>query len=206
MTTPARKSPRSLKKEQAAGDRLFSMLCEGHPDEDVAAALDLDDDAYLALKTRVFQEKAEQIKSRPAEIVYLEYLVEIRRTLNMTNTAIDKFNQSIANDGKGAGRTGPALVSAIRLRADLLSALVDKGQSLGVIDKTAGAVQLIGGIALTGLSDTQIRELITQEMEAFKGVAVNAIDVSEVQTGPIHYGPSGDPELAAQIPSDGDDA
>ncbi len=206
MTGPAKKSSRALKREQAIGDRLFSMLCKGHPDEDVAATLDLDDDAYAELKARVFQEKATALKGRPSEVVYLEFLIEMRRTLTMTNNAIGKFEQSIANDGKGAGRTGPALVSAIRLRADLLTMLIDKGQSLGVIDKSAGSVQLIGGIAIGGLSESQIRELIDREMDAFKSIAATSVDVLEVQTGPLHYGPSGDPELAAAIPTDGDES
>jgi hypothetical protein len=199
VNTPKKSGRLHEKKQKLIGDRVFDLMCQGNSSEDIAAALNIPDEEFAELRAKILLEKGEALRRKTPEVIYAEYVADTKHTMSILGEAITSMHGQLKSDPKAAGRVGPALVSAIKLRQDTLGEMIKTGQSLGIIDRQQTEVK-IGGIVIAGVPDSAIRKYIADEMVEFGRLQKGAINIEAIEIGPIHYGEPGVPDAIQADP------
>lgn len=194
----ASKKPRK-RQEPDVLKRIYKLLCDGVSDEDIADEIGVDDVAFEKLKLDSLKAKALEYKQKPPEHTYVEYVIEQKKTLAL----LDALIRDLA--GSEDPKVAPARVAAIRARADVLDRLVDKGQTLGMIDKAADVTKIVGGFAFDQLAASDMKAMIMKELEGLRRmVDTSAVPIERAIVPPLHYGESGDPNAVQHVPDEDD--
>lgn len=184
---------RAEKMEAAA--TIYDMVLSGESDDSIMAALGMSADTFHEAKRFMMDLRAAEVRGKTPAQVYVEYVMEQRANQRTLDTFIGKLDEK---------KQYNALVGAIRLRADLTDRVLQCGFDLGVIKKTPERHELVGGLAIANMSDTDLRKSI-QEMVVSTTAMVARVgaeaDILSVDPGALHVGegyiaPAEDDEVA----------
>lgn len=146
-----------LTKEQLkeAIATLYNGLSEGMTDKEVFEEMGITAEDYKALKISMLEGKAEELRSKPHEHTYVEYLISQSANIRDLTSIIDKMDSK---------EQYASMVGAVRARADILDRLIEKGQAFGLIHKKAERKEIVAGVVVSELSDPQLKKLILGEL------------------------------------------
>lgn len=179
---------------------IYLRLVEGVDDFEIAAELGVEEEDFDRLKVEALKAKALEYKQKPPEHVYVEYVIEQKKTLALLEQTIRDLRES------GDPKAGPAIVSAIKARSDVLNCIVEKGQTLGMVAKSAEVTKVVGGFVFEQLGRDDMKSLIMQELAGLKRIMdTSAIPIEQVTLPPTHYGDRGDENAVIHIADDSDD-
>lgn len=173
-----------LTKEEMAEtlETIWDLLLDGNTDKEIIELTGLDADAYKALRQKLLEEKAAELQSKPAEHVYVEYVIWQSQGIVDLTTMIDQFRKT---------KQYNAMVGAVRVRAELYDKLIAKGQEFGVFKKTPERKEVVGGFILADLTSDKLRTLVTGALVDLDKIMrrYGDTDIMAIDAGPVHHGP-----------------
>lgn len=173
--------------------KIFTRLSEGLTDKEVMDEIGVSAEDYNQFKAAMFDAKAEEIRGRPIEHVYVEYLINQASNIkDLTDLVIKKGSHQLN-----------AMVGAVRVRAEIYDKIIKTGQEMGVIKRAPQQHEVIGGIIVADLTSEKLRALITNELRELGGLMKKYGDkgILDMEPGSLHYGPA----LPAKTSADGED-
>lgn len=189
---PALKAAETVaRKDRALFEQVYAEMCRGTKSEDIADLLGVELETFMQIRSKVLQEKGAALRQQTPEVIYAGYVADTRTTLRIVDEGIDEMMSALRADPKGAGRVGPALASLVRARHDMLGDTIKMGQTLGIVDKQDPEGQKIGGVVIAGVTDSQIRQFIQDELAKLMDLSAMQVPIEMVEIGELHYGEAG---------------
>jgi hypothetical protein len=175
-----RLSPEEL---EAAAHVLFDALTSGIPDDDAMDELGVDEATYSRIKAKMFDLKAEEVRTKPTEHVYVQYMLDQAANIRDLTGMISEFKKT---------KQYNAMVGAIRTRADLQDRLIKQGQDFGLIQKSPAQRQVVAGIVITEMTNVELKRAAMRELRTLSRLMESAGDVDflDVEASEVHRGPA----------------
>lgn len=174
-----------LTKDQLreAVQHIYSAMIEGSADADIAAEMGLSAEEYQTLKTAMFDAKADEVRSRPTEHTYVQYVIDQVRNVKDLTDMIGDFK---------ASKQYNAMVGAVKVRAEIYDKIVKFGQEFGLIHKEAKKGELLVGHLIADMTNKQLKAAITAELGALNGLVKKYGDgnIMDMAPGALHHGPA----------------
>lgn len=179
----AKKLSRSEMMEAAA--TVYGELLKGLNHTEVMDILGYDAETYEEVRKFMLDVRSDELRTKPREHVYIDYVIEQRRNITDLNDLIKNLDEKTQYN---------AVVGAIRLRSDIVDKIVQKGQEFGFIKKTAERKELIGGLLLVDMTTDELKKQILGQTKMLEGVVkkFGDADFTTGHDGPLHYGPTFD--------------
>lgn len=172
-----------LSKEQLreAVMRIYGLLCEGDEEGDILDEMGISADEYEKLKAAMFEYKSEELRSKPIEHIYVQYIID--QTKNLKD--LDKFIRE-----SRASKQSSNLVGAVRARAEIYDRLITKGQEFGIIKKMPNRTEIVGGVVLAELTNKELKKQMTGALSELNFLLekYGDKDIIDVTPGKIHQG------------------
>jgi hypothetical protein len=172
-----------LTKQQMleAVSTIYGKLADGKKDDEVIAEMGISAEDYNALKNTMMDFKADEIRTRPIEHVYVDYVLKQAENIKDLTGMISEWQTS---------KQYNALVGAVRTRSDIYDKLIQVGQECGIIHKQPERKELIAGVVIADMTNMQLKGLITNELRDI-GVMMKRYgdrDIKSLTVGKIHHG------------------
>ena len=181
--------PKEYIKEAAA--TIFAALCDGKNDKEVIDEMGLSAEQYEQLKAAMFDSKADEVRTRPTEHVYVEYLINQINNINDLTQMIELFKTT---------KQFNAMVGAVRARSEIYDKLIARGQEFNLIHKRPDRKEIVAGVMIGDLTNKDLKKLITGELGKLNKMMKRYGDkeMMAIEPGPIYMGPSSE-ETAKEI-------
>jgi len=184
---------------------IWDLMVEGNDDKAIIEKMGVPAETYKLLRQRLLAEKAAELKAKPPEHVYVEYVVWQTQGINDLSKMIAEFKTT---------KQYNALVGAVRVRAELYDKLIAKGQEFGVFRKTPERKEVVGGFVVADLTNEALRAMITKSLTDMDKLVkrYGDGDIIDIDPGPTHSGPrlvadaAGDMIETIEAPPGKDDA
>lgn len=163
-------------------ETIWDLLLDGNTDKEIIELTGLEAEAYKALRQKMLEEKAAELQAKPAEHVYVEYIIWQTQGIVDLTKMLDKFRET---------KQYNAMVGAVRVRAELYDKLIAKGQEFGVFKKTPERKEIVGGLVLADLSSDKLRAMVTGALSELDKLMrrYGDTDFIDIEAGPVHHGP-----------------
>ena len=147
-----------LTKEQiqAAVLTIFEHLSKGKSDKYIMRKMGFTAEEYEKIKIALFDYKADELRKRPDEHAYVEYLLNQNQNLRDLTKMIDNFDEA---------KQHSAMVAAIRVRAEIYDKLIAKAQEFGLIRKTPERKEIVAGVMVAELSNKELKKALVSELK-----------------------------------------
>jgi hypothetical protein len=154
--------------------KLFNALTSGYSDDDAAELFGLDLDEINKLKSRMIDFKVDEIRSKPIEHVYLEYVISQMENIHDLTNLIKIYR----DDPKSSN----AAVGAIRTRSEIVDKIFNKGQDCGLIEKAPNKTESLFGVLIADLTDKKLNEIMHQKINELNTLRSGneVIDITEL--------------------------
>jgi len=165
-----------------AATTVFSKMSEGKSDREIADEMGISSEELIQVKAKMFDLKADELRRKPIEHTYVEYMLSQLGNVSDLTEMIDTFRTT---------KQFNAMVGAVRARAEIYDKLMQKGQECGLIKKVADKKEIVGGIIVTDLSNDDLRKAIVGELAGLKKLADKFGDSSFLALEPpktLHHG------------------
>lgn len=161
---------------------IYSGYIEGLTDEEQAAKMGLEAEEFQRLRTAMFDSKAEEVRAKPTEHVYVQYIIDQAKNIKDLTEMINDFKNT---------RQHTAMVAAVKARSDIHDKLIKKGQEFGFIRQDPKTGDLGLGKLLGDMSNKQLRVAITAELRTLNDLVGRYGDgnILDVSVGQLHHGP-----------------
>lgn len=170
---------------------VFLKLVEGKNDEEIADDMNVSINEIKKIKKHLYDEKSLEIRNKPVEHVYVEYMLSQMQNIEDLSRLIED-NRNVSAKGLSA------VVGAIRTRADIYDRILAKGQECGLIKKVPNRTESVFGIFVEDLSNKELRNLIVKQVDGL-GSLVNRFGEQNILELPapeiLHQGPKLDQEF-----------
>ena len=174
-----------LTKEQMkeAVMRIYGMLCSGDDEADVLDEMGISAEQYENLKEKMFESKTQEFKTKPIEYTYVQYIIDQTANLNR----LDEF---IISNKDSKSRSSQSVVGAIRAKSEILDKIIARGQEFGIIKKVANRSEVVAGVLIAELSNTQLKKEITTSLDSLNLLLkkYGDKDIIDVSPGTIRSG------------------
>ncbi len=140
---------------QEAVATIYGLLSQGKSDKQIMKRTGLTAEELSELKVAMFDIKADEVRTRPPEHVYVEYLINQSQNIRDLTRMIKQFKTT---------KQYNALVGAIRARAEIYDKLIAKGQEFGLIKKTPERKEIVAGVMVADLSNKELRTAALGEL------------------------------------------
>jgi hypothetical protein len=167
---------------QEAVQAIYSAMVEGDTDADIAARLGLEAEEYNDLKMAMFDAKADEVRSRPTEHTYVQYMIDQAQNVRDLTAMIADFKSS---------RQYNAMVGAVKVRSEIYDKLIKFGQDFGLIHREAKKGELLVGHLIADMTNKQLKAAITGELSMLNGLVKKYGDrsIMDMEPGSLHHGP-----------------
>jgi hypothetical protein len=153
--------------------QLKKLIAEGkHSDEDMRDELnarihkesqdkrdELTVGQYNELKHELYRQGGADIEAKTTAEVFLEYQWAQQRVLEQLDDLIDKSGEQVN-----------AKLGALRQKSEIIDKVLKTGQDMGLIEKAPAKSIHLHAHAIAKMGDTDLRNLIAQEMSGFHDV------------------------------------
>lgn len=172
-----------LTKEQTreAILRIYTMLTSGEDENDILDEMGVTVEEYEKLKSAMFEAKAEEVRSKPIEHVYVEYMIEQLKNVTTLSDVIDNYRST---------KQATAIVGAVKVRSEIIDKLITKGQEFGLIKKVPNRNEFVGGVVIANLTNQELKKQITGALGGLNDMLTKYGDKNmiDVTPGEIHRG------------------
>lgn len=177
---------------------LFTHLTHGKTPEEAAEEMGLDSETFEEIRAGMFEVKAREIKGRPTEHVFVQYVIDQTNNLNDLTDTIRAFK-----DPNNASKQYNALVGAVRARAEILDKIIEKGQEFGIIEKKPEEKIIRGGVVVSNLKDDQLKKMITGALSNLNRLMEQhgEVNIVDVTPGDSHYELPALPPASETVPA-----
>lgn len=167
---------------QEAIQSIYSAMIEGQSDEEAAAELGLEAEEFQKLKDAMYDSKSDELRTRPTEHTYVQYIIDQSRNIHDLTDMIADFKLS---------RNHAAMVGAVKVRSDIMDKLIKFGQEFGIIHKEAKKGELLVGHVVADMTNKQLKTAITAELSALNSLVKKYGDrgIVDMDPGALHRGP-----------------
>lgn len=163
---------------------LFSLISDGYDDSEIMSEMGLTALELTQLKAKMFDLKSEELRTKPIEHTYVEYMLNQLHNVHDLTVMIGEYKES---------KQANAIVGAVRARAEIYDKMLAKGQDCGLIKKVAERKEIVAGVLIGDLSNEQLRKMVVKELGGLKALAGKYGD-TEFMALPapidLHHGPS----------------
>jgi len=161
--------------------RIYGRLAEGAKDAEIIEEMGISADDYVALKTSMFDTKADEIRTRPIEHVYIDYLLKQSENVKDLTDMIKEFKTT---------KQYTALVGAVRARSDIYDKLISVGQDCGLIHRQPKRKEIMAGVVVADLTNLQLKKMITKELGDLNALMsrYGERSIMEIDAGEIYHG------------------
>jgi hypothetical protein len=161
---------------------IWDLLLEGNEDKEIMELMGLEAPQYKYLRQRLLETKAEELKAKPPEHMYVDYIVWQSRGIVDLTKMIKQFSTT---------KQYNAMVGAIRVRADLYDKIMTKGQEFGVFKKAPERKEIVGGFILADLTNVELRKMIFKSLGEMDKMMkrYGEMDIIDIDPGETHSGP-----------------
>lgn len=168
---------------EEAKQTIWSKMCSGESDDDIIDALGVETTTYTALKLQMLDDKAAELRTKPPEHVYVEYIINQEQNISDLTEMIGEFKKT---------KQYNAMVGAIRARADLYDKLIAKGQEFGVFRKTPERREIVAGLLVSDMTSHDLKTAITKAIGNLEAMTrrYGDNDILDVEVDSLHYGPA----------------
>lgn len=186
------------KQEQiSAISTLYGLLLENKTLEEISDEMELDVEEIVFLQRKLVELKTEELQRKPAEHIYVEYMIEQLKDIQSLSTIIKKYEKFDGNP-----RDLSPIVGAIKAKHELYNGVIKMGQQCGVIKKVPERRENVHGILVAELSSNELRQMIVKQWSKVARMTAkveddNIIDLPVPEN--LHYGDS------IEIPKEDDD-
>jgi hypothetical protein len=162
---------------------MYSYRCDGLTDKETMDVMGLNADTYLYINTLMYEQQAEELKTKPREHSYIDYIIKQSENVKDLSKMIDEFKTS-----KQFG----AMVGAVRARAEIYDKIIKTGQEFGIIEKTPERKEIMAGVAVVDMTSAKLKEMITTELKQLNVLMATHGDVDVLSLPPaeLHHGPT----------------
>jgi hypothetical protein len=174
-----------------AAKLLYHELIDGDAPDDIADIYGWDEEAYQKIQKMMFATRAEEIRGKPSDHAYVEYIIEQKRNAKDLTDLINNLDQK---------RQYNMVLGAIRLRSEIADKILDRGFEFGLIQKqgqtglgSGNTFNIIGGVDVNVMTAPQLTTAIASqlsELQSYMERFGNGKNIMELSTGPLHYGES----------------
>jgi hypothetical protein len=179
----------------------YEAMLSGMDANEVRDDLALSEDDFKAVLVHMFDAKAEEVRSKPTEHVYVQYVIDQCKNIADLTKIIGEFRTT---------RQHSAMVSAIKARSDIQDKIIERGQQFGIIASSPERPgQLVAGIVIAELTNQELKQTITRELKEANRMMEQYGDrpFIDVEVGEIHRGPALPPaELSELTPAEAEPA
>lgn len=144
------------KQLKEAIETIYAGLCDDRTDKDMMTAMGLSAEEFQDLKAQMFDKKADAIREKPNEHIFVEYLINQTGNIQALTDMIAEFKTS---------KQYNAMVGAVKARADIYDRLIAKGQEFGLIDKRPERKEIVAGLLVADLSNQQLKVEMTRALD-----------------------------------------
>jgi hypothetical protein len=162
---------------------LWDLLLDGNSEKDSMELMGLDAPTFQVLKQKLLDEKAAELKNKPAEHVYVEYIIwQTQGILDLTKM-MDQFRKT---------KQYNAMIGAVRVRAELYDKLIAKGQEFGVFKKTPERKEIVAGMVLSDMTSKDLQGAVLGAIGELQKMMkrYGDKDIIDLDPGPTHRGPA----------------
>jgi hypothetical protein len=159
------------------------MLCDGDDEADILDEMGISAEQYESLKDKLFESKTQEFRTKPIEYTYIQYIIDQTRNLSDLDNFI-KLNKS------EKGKSSQSIVGAIRAKSEILDKIIARGQEFGIIKKVANRSEVVAGVLIAELSNTQLKKEITTSLDSLNLLLkkYGDKDIIDVSPGSIRSG------------------
>lgn len=162
---------------------FFSLLIEGVELEEISFKMGLSPSQIVELKNKLIDLKTEEVRNKPVEHVYVEYMLEQMKNMYDLTKLIKKYD--------GDHRSMSAVVGAIRVRSEISDKILQRGQDCGLIKKTPQQSENKHAILIAGLNSLELADKIKEQWRSLANLVSkesneNIIDLPVPEN--LHYG------------------
>ncbi len=171
-------------QEKEAVETIFTKLSSGLSDKQIIQDMGLTVEEYVGLKGAMLDAKADEVRSRPHEHVYVEYMIAQMGNVRDLSSMIDQMHVK---------KKYASLVSAVRARSDILDNLIEKGQEFGLIHKKPERKEIVAGVMVSELSNDKLKKLIIGELGVLNNLRkeFGEKDFAKIEASDsLHHGPA----------------
>jgi hypothetical protein len=189
----------SLSNEEVSdlAELAYDALLSGMDADEVRDDLALNEDDFKAVLVHMFDAKAEEVRSKPTEHVYVQYIIDQCKNIADLTKLVGEFRTT---------RQHSAMVSAIKARSDIQDKIIERGQQFGIIASAPERQgQLVAGIVIAELTNMELKQTIMRELKETNRMMEQFGDrpFIDVEAGEIHRGPALPPaELSELTPEE----
>jgi hypothetical protein len=162
---------------------IYNEMLSGSSEAEIMDLLGLDAETFQEARRFMLESRAEQIRGKSREHVYVEYVIE--QTGNIRK--IDKLLSGLDEQ-----RQYNAVVGAIRLRSDILDKIIVKGQDFGLLHRDPQRKEIVAGVLVADMSDRDLKKAIMGQVKALNELVSTHgdADIMALSPGPLHFGES----------------
>lgn len=136
--------------------RIYGALCDGDDEGDILDEMGLNTEEYEGIKEKMLEAKAQELKTKPVEYIYVQYIIDQMKNVKVLDDFIIKNN----TDKKST----QSLVGAVRARSEILNHIITKGQEFGIIKKAPNRSEVVAGVLIAEMSNIQLKKEITSSL------------------------------------------
>jgi hypothetical protein len=168
---------------EEAKNSIWDALCKGESDDEIMDLMGLEPEIFRALKVQLFEDKAQELKRKPPEHVYVEYVLAQTQNIQDLSDMIGEFRKT---------KQYNALVGAIKARSDLHDKLIAKGQEFGIFKKAPNRREIVAGVLVQDMSRDDLKTAITGAISRLDTMMkrYGDGDIMEQVPGAIYNGPA----------------
>ena len=174
-----------------AAKSLFADLVSGEDPQEIADVMGWDAETFATVQKAMLVSRAEEVRAKPADHVYIEYMIDQKRNINDLTDLINNLDKK---------RQYNAVVGSIRLRAELTDRILERGFDFGILKRAesgggglgqGNTFNIIAGVDVSAMTTPQLRDAITGQLNELHGhieAFGDGVDITKLATGTLHYG------------------
>lgn len=162
MASAGKGGRRSAAEERDLKARILSHLADGKTIAAIAEEEDVQERVVRQLRDAIFEDVLEdEVGSSPAE-VWVAYRLRQESVIASLDGILEVAK------GSKSGNVMAAAVSAAKAKAQLLDAILEKGQSLGVLHKEPAKTMTVNGVPIEEVKDGELERLLEDRRKHFE--------------------------------------
>lgn len=160
---------------------IYGRMSEGAAEADIIAEMGISAEDFERLKAAMFDHKADEVRTRPIEHVYVEYMIKQTENVKDLTSMIGEFSHT---------KQYNAMVGAVRARSEIYDKLISVGQNCGLIHKAAERKEIMAGVIIADMTNQQLKSMITKELGELNTMMkrYGDKDMSAIEVGALHRG------------------
>lgn len=164
---------------------IYGRLLDGETDGDVMDAMGLDAQEYHRYKEGLYRLKAEELRQRPSEHTYVDYVIQQTENVQRLTDIVDDMMRTKDYTS--------VLIGAIKAKSEIHDKIIAKGQEFGLIKKVATKKEIVAGVTVSELTNDDLKKAITGALNDLNRMTQQYGDVDLKQLrgqGELYYGES----------------